>query len=83
MMMNDATTTDDAAADLIPTDIEDWTRVACELRSMHSCVESAVNLAWMLTKHTCQLMAAPLDEVRLERQIREENVRSALWSDRC
>jgi len=73
-MMADATAYDSAAG-LIPISLDDWMRSACDLQSRNIYVESTVNLAWMLTKRICQLMASSSsDEMRLERQIMAENV---------
>ena len=56
-----------------PISIQDWMKAACNLPSKSSFVESAVNLAWILTKHLCQIIASSA-EVTLEDHITAENV---------
>ena len=60
---------------LISISLEDWMKsAACDLQYTEAFIERAVGLAWILTKHICQLIAGSFDEVKLERQIVAETI---------
>eukprot|EP00571_Detonula_confervacea_P007852 CAMPEP_0172328136 /NCGR_PEP_ID=MMETSP1058-20130122/60192_1 /TAXON_ID=83371 /ORGANISM="Detonula confervacea, Strain CCMP 353" /LENGTH=1251 /DNA_ID=CAMNT_0013045237 /DNA_START=1035 /DNA_END=4787 /DNA_ORIENTATION=- len=63
-----------AASAPSPIGIRDWMKSACEVPSKNAFVESAVDLAWMLTKHICQMATASSSRVKLEDHITADDI---------